>query len=84
MTLCSSVGFAKVGVSPLLVWPTRRSRCEAGYFLTTVLVENCFRGLAMQADEQGYRLDQVEMLCEVNLRLSLGLSDGDLLRFTAE
>jgi CTP-dependent riboflavin kinase len=50
---------------------------QAGYFLAEALVAGRFRGLAFQADEPGYPADMIELLCEVRLRETLGLSDGD-------
>ena len=60
-----------------------RETGQAGYFLAMpVLVGGRFRGIAFQANEPGYPADQVELLCEVHLRDSLGLSDGDSLSFS--
>jgi protein-S-isoprenylcysteine O-methyltransferase Ste14 len=50
---------------------------QAGYHLAPVLVEGRYRGIAFQADEPGYPEDLVEIMCEVHLRSSLGLEDGD-------
>ncbi len=47
-----------------------------------VLVAGRYRGVAFQADEPGYPADQVELLWEVHLRDSLGLSDGDSIDFS--
>ena len=56
---------------------------QAGYHLTPVFIEDQYRGLAMQAEEDGYPPEQIEMMCEVHLRTSLGLDDGDEVRFSA-
>jgi len=50
---------------------------QAGYHLAPVLVEGRHRGIAFQADEPGYPEDLVEIMCEVRLRSTLGLEDGD-------
>lgn len=50
---------------------------QAGYFLTAVLIADRYRGVAFQADEPGYPVNQIELLCEVHLRRALGLRDGD-------
>jgi protein-S-isoprenylcysteine O-methyltransferase Ste14 len=50
---------------------------QAGYHLAPVLVEGRYRGIAFQADEPGYPEDLVEIMCEVHLRSTLGLEDGD-------
>lgn len=55
---------------------------QAGYHLTPVLIEDQYRGLAMQAEEDGYPPEQIEMMSEVHLRSSLGLEDGDQVRFS--
>ena len=55
---------------------------QAGYFLAPILVADRFRGAAFQADEPGYPPDQVELLCEVHLRRTLGLRDGDRVAFS--
>ncbi len=54
---------------------------QAGYFVVPVSIADRHRGLALQADEPGYAADQVELLSEVHLRGSLGLSDGDPINF---
>jgi glycogen debranching enzyme len=54
---------------------------QAGYFVVPVLIADRHRGVALQADEPGYAADQVELLSEVHLRRSLGLSDGDPINF---
>jgi CTP-dependent riboflavin kinase len=59
-------------------WEARSG--QAGYFITPVMIEGRYRGLAFQADEHGdpgYPSDQVELLSEVQLRDALGLKDGD-------
>ena len=53
---------------------------QAGYFLARVVIANRYRGVAFQADEPtglGYPADQLELFCEVHLRQTLGLDDGD-------
>jgi CTP-dependent riboflavin kinase len=53
---------------------------QAGYYLATVVIAGRYRGLAFQADEPaglGYPPDQLELFCEVHLRRTLGLDDGD-------
>ena len=50
---------------------------QAGYHLVPVLVEGRYRGIAFQADEPGYPEDLVEIMCEVHLRSTLDLEDGD-------
>jgi protein-S-isoprenylcysteine O-methyltransferase Ste14 len=55
---------------------------QAGYHLAPVLVEGRFRGIAFQADEPGYPEDLVEVMCEVHLRSTLGLEDGDPISVT--
>ena len=50
---------------------------QVGYHLAPVLVEGRYRGIAFQADEPGYPEDLIEIMCEVHLRSSLGLEDGD-------
>jgi CTP-dependent riboflavin kinase len=55
---------------------------QAGYFIVPVLIAGRHRGVAFQADEPEYPADQVEMLCEVHLRATLGLSDGDPISFS--
>jgi CTP-dependent riboflavin kinase len=60
---------------------------QAGYFLVPVLIADRYRGIAFQADERGhpgYPADQVELLSEVHLRKTLGLSDGDLITFSVD
>jgi CTP-dependent riboflavin kinase len=59
---------------------------QAGYFLVAVVIADRYRGVAFQADERGhpgYPADQVELLSEVHLRTTLGLSDGDSITFSA-
>ena len=58
-----------------------RETGQAGYFLMSVLIAGRYRGVAFQADEPEYPADQVELLCEVHLRDSLGLNDGDVISF---
>ena len=58
---------------------------QAGYFFVQVLIAGRYRGLAFQADEPGppgYPPDQIELFCEVVLRTTLDLSDGDHLVVT--
>src|SRR5262245_44295239 len=58
-------------------WQARTG--QSGYFLATVLVAGRHRGLAFQAvepGEHGYPSDLIELLCEANLRVELGLDDG--------
>jgi CTP-dependent riboflavin kinase len=58
---------------------------QAGYFLVSVLIADRYRGVAFQADERGhpgYPADQVELLSEVHLRETLGLSDSDPIKFS--
>jgi protein-S-isoprenylcysteine O-methyltransferase Ste14 len=50
---------------------------QAEYHLVPVLVEGRYRGIAFQADEPDYPADLVEIMCEVQLRSTLGLEDGD-------
>jgi len=55
---------------------------QSGYFLARVLIADRYRGLAFQAVEpggHGYPPDQIELFCEVQLRLALGLHDGDVI-----
>jgi CTP-dependent riboflavin kinase len=55
---------------------------QAGYYLTPVLIEDRYRGIAMQAEEDGYPLEQIEMMSAVHLRSALKLDDGDEVRFS--
>jgi CTP-dependent riboflavin kinase len=50
--------------------------------MVPVLVAGRYRGVAFQADEPGYPADLVELLCEVHLRDTLGLHDGDPIGFS--
>ncbi len=50
---------------------------HAGHFLSDALLAGGHRCLARRADEPGYPSDLIELLCEVQLRGALGLSDGD-------
>jgi protein-S-isoprenylcysteine O-methyltransferase Ste14 len=50
---------------------------QAGYHLEPILVAGRYRAIAFQADEPGYPEDLVEIMCEVHLRSTLGLEDGD-------
>lgn len=50
---------------------------QAGYHLAPVVVAERYRGIAFQAGEPGYPEDLVEIMCEVHLRSTLGLEDGD-------
>ena len=56
---------------------------QAGYYLTPVLIEDRYRGVAMQAEEVGFPLEQVEIMSEVHLRSALTLADGDDVRYSA-
>jgi protein-S-isoprenylcysteine O-methyltransferase Ste14 len=49
---------------------------QAGYRLLPVLVSG-HRAIAFQADEPGYPEDLLEIMCEVHLRSTLELQDGD-------
>jgi len=53
---------------------------QAGYHLTPVRIEDRYRGIAMQAEEDGYPLEQIEMMSDVHLRGALSLDDGDELQ----
>jgi CTP-dependent riboflavin kinase len=55
---------------------------QSGYFTVSVLVEDRYRGVAFQADEPGYPVDLLELLCEVHLRTTLGLRGGDVISVT--
>ena len=58
---------------------------QAGYFLAPVVIADRYRGLAFQANEPvglGYPPDQLELFCEVHLRQTLGLDDGDPITVT--
>jgi len=55
---------------------------QAGFFFAPVMIAGHYRGVAMQAVEFGYPDDQVELLCEVHLRETLGLADGDEIAFS--
>jgi len=59
-----------------------RETGQAGYFLAPVLVAGRYQGVAFQAAEPEYPAEQVELLCEVHLRESLGLRDGDSIDFS--
>jgi GrpB-like predicted nucleotidyltransferase (UPF0157 family) len=61
-----------------------RATGRAGYRFMQVTVEGRYRGLAFQADEPGYPPDLLEIMCEVNLRSTLRLTDGDLIAFNIE
>jgi riboflavin kinase len=52
---------------------------QAGYWLTPIVVAGTFEGVAVQANEEGYPPEQIEVLCAVRLRDALGLADGDSL-----
>ncbi len=55
---------------------------QAGYFFARVLIADDYRGVAMQAEERGYPSELVELICEVHLRGTLGLTDGDQISFS--
>jgi CTP-dependent riboflavin kinase len=55
---------------------------QTGFFFAQVLIAGQYRGVAMQAVESGYPDDQVELLCEVHLRETLCLGDGDEITFS--
>jgi CTP-dependent riboflavin kinase len=55
---------------------------QAGYFLAPVLIADRYRGAAFQADEPGYPSHLFELLCEVHLRQTIGLRDGDAITFS--
>ena len=61
-------------------WEARTA--QAGYHLVPVLVAGRYRGIAFQADEPGYPEDLLEVMCEVHLRSTLGLQDGDPISVT--
>ena len=61
-------------------WEARTA--QAGYHLMPVLVAGRYRGIAFQADEPGYPEDLLEVMCEVHLRSTLGLQDGDPITVT--
>jgi CTP-dependent riboflavin kinase len=53
---------------------------QAGYYLASVVIADRYKGLAFQAEEPGglgYPPDQIELFCEVHLRQTLGIGDGD-------
>jgi len=54
---------------------------QAGYFWARIVIADRYRGIAFQADEPGYPSDLVELICEVHLRDTLGLRDGDSITF---
>jgi CTP-dependent riboflavin kinase len=62
------------------MWETETG--QAGYFLAPVLIADRYHGVAFQADEPAYPRDQVELICEVHLRRTLGLGDGDGITFS--
>jgi CTP-dependent riboflavin kinase len=67
--------------------PLKAESGQAGYFLVPVLIADRYRGIAFQAGERGHSghpADQVELLSEVHLRKTLGLSDGDLVTFSVD
>jgi protein-S-isoprenylcysteine O-methyltransferase Ste14 len=55
---------------------------QAGYHLVPVLVAGRYRAIAFQADEPGYPEDLLEVMCEVHLRSTLGLQNGDGITIT--
>lgn len=56
---------------------------QAGYHAVPVLVAGRYRGIAFQADEPSYPEDLLEIMCEVHLRSTLGLEDGDPISVTS-
>jgi CTP-dependent riboflavin kinase len=50
---------------------------QAGYFLVPARVAERYRCVCFQADEPGYPADLIELICEVHIRSTLGLSHGD-------
>ena len=61
-------------------WEARTA--QTGYHMVPVLVAKRYRGIAFQADEPGYPEDLLEVMCEVHLRSTLGLQDGDPISVT--
>jgi protein-S-isoprenylcysteine O-methyltransferase Ste14 len=55
---------------------------QAGYRLLPVLVAGRHRAIAFQAEEPGYPEDLLEIMCDVHLRSTLGLEDGDAISLT--
>lgn len=56
---------------------------QSGYFFASVRIADRYRGLAFQAVEPaGYPPDQLELFCEVHLRQTLGLVDGERIAVT--
>jgi CTP-dependent riboflavin kinase len=55
---------------------------QTGYFFAPVIIADRWRGIALQADEPAYPADQIELICEVQLRETLGLADGDPITLT--
>jgi CTP-dependent riboflavin kinase len=55
---------------------------QAGYFVAPALVADRYRCAAFQADEPGYPADLIELIGEVHMRSTLGLSDGDPITFS--
>jgi CTP-dependent riboflavin kinase len=70
-------------VSAVEISPTWEAETgQAGYFLAPVLIADRYRGAAFQADEPGYPAHLVELVCEVHLRQTLGLRNGDAITFS--
>lgn len=55
---------------------------QTGYHLVPVLVAGRHGAIAFQANEPGYPEDLLEIMCEVHLRSTLGLKDGDPIALT--
>jgi CTP-dependent riboflavin kinase len=55
---------------------------RTGFFFAPVMVAGHYHGIAMQGDEPGYPEDYVELICEIHLRQTLGLTDGDQITFS--
>jgi len=55
---------------------------QAGFYFAPVVIAGRYRGAMMQAVEVGYPDNLVELLCEVHLRETLGLVDGDRIEFS--
>jgi len=55
---------------------------QVGYFWATVLIEDTYSAVIIQADEQGYPLDLIEVLSDTHLRQALELDAGDSIRLS--
>jgi CTP-dependent riboflavin kinase len=55
---------------------------QAGFFFAPVVIAGRHRGVVMQAIEFNYPDERVELICEVHLRQTLGLTDGDQITFS--